>query len=332
MSKTIVVVGVTGLQGSSVAETFLTLPDWRVRGITRNPSSEAAQALAAKGVEIVKADLDDKDSLIPAFEGASAIFANTDFFALLFKAAAPGGSPSGRAPKERAFDLEVAQNVNIAAAAASPAVIKTLERFVLSSLSDATKWSGGKYTTVYHYDSKAEAIRIIQAEFPEVAARMSTLQVGHYVTNWKAFHLMAPQKQPDGSFLTIRPTGPNAKFPFVVTQRDTGPYVKALVDLPAGKDVLGVSQSLTFPEWMTIWGKVLGVKAGFKQVSWEEFFGTVPEPLKSELQDAWKYFEDFGHTGGDPNVLTPEQLGVKVPLTTMEEYIRSEDWSSVLNS
>lgn len=286
----------------------MALSDWRVRGLTRNPSSEAAQALAAKGVEIVKADLDDRDSLIPAFEGASVIFANTDFFALLFKAAAPGGSPPGKGPKEQAFDLEVAQNVNIAAAAASPTVIKTLERFVLSSLSDASKWSRGKYTTVYHFDSKAEAIRTIQAKYPEVAARMSTLQIGHYVTNWKAFHLMAPQKQPDGSFLTIRPNGPNVKFPFIATQRDTGAYVKALVDVPPGKDVIGVSENLTWPEWMDIWGKVLGVNAGFKQVSWDEFFKDVPEPLRSELQDAWQYFEEFGHTGGDPNVLTPDQV------------------------
>jgi hypothetical protein len=264
--------------------------------------------LAAKGVEIVKADIDDKHSLFPAFEGASVIFSNTDFFLHLRNALAPGGSPSGRTPNEHAFDREVAQGINIAEAAASPAVLKTLERFVLSSLSDARKWSGGKYTTVYHYDSKAEMIRVIQTKFPELAARMSTLQVGHYVTNWKAFPSMAPQKQPDGSFLTFRPVGPNLQFPFVDTHRDTGSFVKALVDLPPGKDLLGVSQSMTWLEWMKLWGNILGVKAGFKKVSGDEFFKNVPEPLKKELWDTYDYVEEFGYTGGDPEVLTPEQV------------------------
>jgi hypothetical protein len=264
--------------------------------------------LVARGVEIVKADIDDKQSLFPAFEGASVIFSNTDFFLHLRNALAPGGSPPGRTPNEHAFDRELAQGINIAEAAASLAVLKTLERFVLSSLSDARKWSGGKYTTVYHYDSKAETIRLIQTRLPELAARMSTLQVGHYVTNWKAFPSMAPQKQPDGSFLTFRPVGPNIQFPFVDTYQDTGSFVKALVDLPPGKDLLGVSQTMTWPEWMKLWGDILGVKAGFKQVSGDEFFRNVPEPLKKELWDTYDYVEEFGYTGGDPEVLTPEQV------------------------
>lgn len=161
------------------------------------------------------------------------------------RASISGDLPAGRTPNEQAFDLEVEQGINIAEAAASPAVLETLQRFVLSSLSDARKWSAGKFTTVYHYDSKAEMIRAIRDRFPKLAARMSTLQVGHYVTNWKAFPSMAPQKQPDGSFLTFRPVGPQVKFPFVVTHQDTGAFVKALVDLPPGKDLLGVSQVMT---------------------------------------------------------------------------------------
>ncbi|KAF8847026.1 hypothetical protein BDZ45DRAFT_544960, partial [Acephala macrosclerotiorum] len=67
-------------QGSSVADTSLCVLEWRVRDVTRNPSSEAAQVLAAIGVEIVKANIDDKLSFFPAFEGATVIFSNTGFF------------------------------------------------------------------------------------------------------------------------------------------------------------------------------------------------------------------------------------------------------------
>lgn len=59
---------------------------------------------------------------------------------------------------------------------------------------------------------------------------------------------------------------------------------------------------------MKLWGDILGVKAGFKQVSADEFFENVPEPLKQELEDTYEYVEEFGYTGGDPEVLTPDQV------------------------
>ncbi len=82
MGKLICVIGVTGNQGGSVAQRFLQDSNYRVRGITRNPDSPAAQKLATQGIEIVKADLDDVDSLIAAFEGANAIFSVTNYWSV----------------------------------------------------------------------------------------------------------------------------------------------------------------------------------------------------------------------------------------------------------
>ena len=292
-----------------MADTFLRFPEWKVRGITRNPSSTAAQSLSAKEVEIVKGDLDDKHSLCTAFKGASAIFSNTDFFGHLWEALASNDISEGRTPNEYAFDREVQQGINIAEAAASPNVLSTLERFVLSSLSNARKWSYGKYTHVYHNDCKAEIIGVIQTRFPELAARMSMVQIGHYVTNWKMSPPLAPQKQPDGSFLIQRTFGPDFKMPFVVAHKDTGAFVKALVDLPPGKDLHGASEHMTWPEWTKLWGEVMGVKATFKQVSEDEYFNGVPDALKKELTETFRYVEEFGYTGGDPEVLGVEQVG-----------------------
>ena len=202
--------------------TFLQLPGWRVRGITRNPSSDAAQALAAEGVEIVQGDLDDKQSLIRAFEGAAVIFSNADFFTHVFHGLSPGSLPAGRNVLEYAYEREVAQGINIAEAAESPSVLKTLESFIFSSLSHASKWSGGKYTSVYHFDSKAEMIRLTRERCPGVAAKMSIMIVVHYATSWKMFSKLAPQKQPDGSFLLSRNTPSTFKMPLIVTHRDIG--------------------------------------------------------------------------------------------------------------
>jgi hypothetical protein len=63
----------------------------------------------------------------------------------------------------------ISQGINVAEAAASPTAIMTFERFVFSFLSDARKWSGSKYTTAHHYNSKAEMIRVVQTRLSELA-------------------------------------------------------------------------------------------------------------------------------------------------------------------
>ncbi|OJJ33322.1 hypothetical protein ASPWEDRAFT_116058 [Aspergillus wentii DTO 134E9] len=68
MSKLLAVVGATGTQGHSVIDAALKDGKYRIRSITRNPSSEKATALSALGVEVVQADLDDEASLIKALE------------------------------------------------------------------------------------------------------------------------------------------------------------------------------------------------------------------------------------------------------------------------
>jgi uncharacterized protein YbjT (DUF2867 family) len=62
------VVGGTGTQGRSVIEAALKGGFGKIRALTRNPESPNAKELAAKGVEIVKADLGDESSLVKAFE------------------------------------------------------------------------------------------------------------------------------------------------------------------------------------------------------------------------------------------------------------------------
>lgn len=78
--KLIVVTGATGAQGGSVARLFAQSPDWRVRGITRNPDKPSNASLRQAGIELVAGDYDDVESLERAFEGADVIFGTTDFW------------------------------------------------------------------------------------------------------------------------------------------------------------------------------------------------------------------------------------------------------------
>ncbi len=68
MSPILSVIGATGAQGSSVVNSALKDGTYKVRAITRKVDSDKAKALAAKGVEVVAADLNDEESLVKAFE------------------------------------------------------------------------------------------------------------------------------------------------------------------------------------------------------------------------------------------------------------------------
>jgi uncharacterized protein YbjT (DUF2867 family) len=82
MSKIIAVTGATGAQGGGLVRAILDDPAgaFTARAITRNPDSDAAQALASEGVEVVQANLDDEASLARAFAGAHGAFCVTNFW------------------------------------------------------------------------------------------------------------------------------------------------------------------------------------------------------------------------------------------------------------
>lgn len=74
-----VVVGATGTQGGSVVRA-ITASDkaYRVRGLTRDPTSAASQALTQQGVAMVRLDSDpvtkNPEDVDRAFEGATYAF------------------------------------------------------------------------------------------------------------------------------------------------------------------------------------------------------------------------------------------------------------------
>ena len=81
MSRILVVFGATGQQGGSVVNYVINDPElskqYKVRGVTRDPSKLAAQSLQQRGVEIVKGDVDDGESLKQVLQGSHTVFAIT---------------------------------------------------------------------------------------------------------------------------------------------------------------------------------------------------------------------------------------------------------------
>jgi uncharacterized protein YbjT (DUF2867 family) len=72
--RTILITGATGKQGGAVAQRLIN-SGFALRAMTRKPEQPAAQALAARGVEVVAGDLDDAESLKRALAGAWGVWA-----------------------------------------------------------------------------------------------------------------------------------------------------------------------------------------------------------------------------------------------------------------
>jgi uncharacterized protein YbjT (DUF2867 family) len=76
--ETILVGGATGRQGTAVVGELLAR-GYRVRALTRKPDGAKAQALKARGVEVVQGNYADKDSLLAAMQGIERMFFYSGF-------------------------------------------------------------------------------------------------------------------------------------------------------------------------------------------------------------------------------------------------------------
>ncbi|KAL4928955.1 uncharacterized protein BDV17DRAFT_298414 [Aspergillus undulatus] len=311
--KTIAIIGATGLQGSSVAEAFLALPNWTVRAITRNPFSPSAQQLASAGCEVVPGDLNSIESLEAAFTGAHAIFSNTDFWG-------PYTSDPDR-DSERAFNTEVQHGKNAAIAASR---VPTLERFVYSALASMNKGSGGKYARSLHCESKAAVVDYIENEQAELAKKTSFIYLGAYATN----PLLAPRFDPQSEVykFTVQVHG-SCRMPIIDTGASTGGFVRELaISEPAGTKLLAHDRDsfVSMDEVVQIWTRVTGGEAVLETVSIDDIYAATGVPI--EALEAPRAIEEFGYMAGVEKYILPGDLRVEVKTRSFEEWLAASDW------
>lgn len=302
-SKVIVVVGATGNQGSSVVRTFLSLPGWQVRAVTRTPSSEKAMALEVLGAELVQADLSDIASLSRAFAYASAIFLNTDFWETYRLVAGSGLSP--QACSQAAYEKEVFHGKNAALAASA---IPTLQNFVYSSLSSIKMASNGKYKRSFHPESKAAVVRYIQTEHGELANKMSVIIPAGYNTN----PLFRPSLDPkSGQYVLVTPLKGHVKMPILDPVEAMGPFVQTLVeDEEPGVKLLAYNQDSFLPveEIMQVWTEVTGKEVQIVQMTTQDMHEKLNTPW--ELLDGLDFVNEhgYGHVLAKEGIMEPSQL------------------------
>ena len=96
--------------------------------------------------------------------------------------------------------------------------------------------------------------------------------------------------------------------------------------------MLGGCEMLTNEEYCALWAKVHGVQCRFEVLGYDDaIHAGMPDWLALEVSQSGTYTTRFGWAGGDPEVKSPAELGVDISqLTEVEQWMKEEDWSSVL--
>ncbi|KAH8647063.1 hypothetical protein BGZ60DRAFT_391372 [Tricladium varicosporioides] len=314
----IAIVGATGGQGGSVVNTFLEDGSYQVRGITRNPDSGNAQALAARGVEIVAADLNNQESLVEAFKGASIIFAVTDFF-----------EPFMKSGPTIAAQIEKTQGINLATAAS---LTPTLKHYIWSTLPNVREITNNKYS-VPHFNGKNEIDDFILNN-AGLKEKTTFLWVTWFASNFTSPLFKPTLLETSGKYVLIQPSGPETPVLSIGDQKkNVGPYVLAIASKPEvslpGKFVLAAIEETTTGGLLKLWGEVNGKDTVFIQTDLETYDALFPAwgLEMGDMMDFWSEFKDKSWTREGADIITGNELGVKGEMVSVEAAVKAIDWN-----
>ncbi|TYJ54348.1 hypothetical protein B9479_005014 [Cryptococcus floricola] len=245
----VVVFTATGDQGSSVCKYALEA-GFEVYGITRNPTSDSAQALAAQGVHLIQGDLSSPSSYSSSLKGLDAAFVNADFWARYM-------STGGDADAAR--DGETADSIG----AADACVEAGIKHIVYSTL------DAGEKGAVPHFDSKAA----VSAYLKEKKYPYTNLYTCFYFANLYRFGQL--KQLPDDKRWVLNLDGlDDTKLPFFPVEQ-TGKWVVAAWKAPdewIGKDMTACTDILTVVEMAAFLSNLAGFKIDTPHTSREDFY------------------------------------------------------------
>jgi uncharacterized protein YbjT (DUF2867 family) len=293
----IVVLGATGNQGGSVVESLLKQGKYRVRGITRNAKSDKAKELAAKGVEIAEAEIQDKKKMVAAFQGAWGVFIVTQFW-----------DPEVMKAPEIEFERG-----KIAVDAAVEAKVSVL---VWSGLGDSDgvskkKWHVPHFTNKWRVEEYCRAQKSLECVF---------VYAGFYAQNFMGF--MPPQKQ-DDTFIFALPMRADVGLPLFDVS-DTGRVVAPIFadhKKWVGKVVPMAGEYITMPSIAATFACITGQKAKFVQLNLKDFGAKAG----AEMENMFGWFNDFGYLNGQA---LEEGHALAPNMNTWASFLRKTGWNA----
>ncbi|KAJ7611428.1 NAD(P)-binding protein [Mycena polygramma] len=297
MPRIVAIIGATGLQGSSVLEALLKDGTFTPRAISRDPESEAAQKLKARGVEVVKGDTADKASLVSALRGSEGVFAVT---------------LSGFPPYTPERPSQVTHGKNIVDAAKEAGI----KFFIFSSLPGLTKLTKGRFTEVSLYDEKAVIEEYLQAS----GVPNASLHLGSFTENLWTRGNLGPSPTGSGLVITIPKYTPTAQQAFTWIGHDLGEVALALFKSYKDKNISGkvypvVTAQMTFPALAALISKSLGVEVTFNSIP------TTGHPAFDGMFEAQAAYDGFYTETPVPN---PALVALGAKFGTIEQFVETE--------
>lgn len=295
--KIIAVVGATGAQGKGLIKAILNDSSGKFipRAITRNSESEKAKELAALGVEVVQANIEDKESLVKAFSGAYGAFCVTFFWEHF-------------SPEK---EMEHAKNMAEAAKEAN------VGHVIWSTLEDTRKWIPldddrmptihGKYK-VPHFDAKGEA----NAFFENSGVPFTLLNTSFYWDNFIYFG-MGPQKTESGEYSITFPMG-DKKLPGIAST-DIGKCAYGIFKAGnefQGKTVGIAGEHLTGDQMAQAFSEQLGISVKYNAVP-PAVYRSFGFPGADDLGNMFQFKADFeSHFCGARNIDATKKLNTEL--------------------
>ncbi|KZW03402.1 NAD(P)-binding protein [Exidia glandulosa HHB12029] len=298
--KVITVFGATGASGGSVARYLLEDGTFAVRAITRNASSPAAQALKAKGAQVVEADLDHPETLTTALAGTYGVSALTDFWGLFPKI--------GDMHKTQA--AEYAQGIALVDAARAAGV----QHFVWFTLPHAP--------TVPHFEGKYQVSQYVEKS----GLPYTIFENVFYYENIANPIFGFSKRLADGTLSIEFPIPAHYAIPFYSVAQ-TGAWILQVFknrEAWLGKKMFAMGEHLT-PLRIAEILNANGIKASALNISPEDFRALEhsENPVLVEMYWNMKFFIDYTQP---PNSAIPEAaLRELFPFAhTLEEAIKSD--------
>lgn len=303
MAQTLVIFGATGLQGGSVVNHVLASPElsrqYVIRAVTRDPESDKAKQLKAKGIDVSQGDVSDRSSLERVLTGAHTVFLMT--------------TPTF-GPDARQIEFDAAKRV------ADISVEKGAQFLIFSTLPSVSKTSGGKYTRLVMFDAKAEAEDYIRG----LPIKSAFLSMSSFMENYLTVALPRRVSEDSTTFAFAQNIPPNTRVPLVDAGGDTGKFTAAILADPPkyeGKIVYGAVKLYSLEEIAATFAKVTGQDVVYKQLSDDELRARLPFAADLIIE-TFNYFHEFGYYGPDTDTLVATvDDHASGKLTTFEEFL-----------
>lgn len=252
---TILVAGATGKQGGAVVRHLLA-GGFPLRALTRDTSSEQAQALRLLGAETMRGDLTDRASLDAALVGVDGVFAMAT-------------------PFELGTDAEVKQGTTLGDAAKAAGV----KHYLYSSVGGADRHSG-----VPHFETKWQ----IEEHLRSLDLPLTIVRPTYFFENFAGWSL---QPQGDGYVLAM-PLSPERTLQTVAAD-DIGGFAALIFAAPdewIGREFELAGDEKTLPQYAEAIGRSIGAPVEYVRLAWSEM-----RERSQDLYRMYDFFEREGY-------------------------------------